>query len=196
MSHPESSGLVKSENQNISGGCGRESGSSRIRHLSADHGLPRSQTIEFSLPAELQNNTNSPDQRIRRDSLFSDADLHRRPRRISTDGRTLPRSATVRSQREERVDPKISGYGGFPSPYRLFVSLFGFFFPRLQRQLTRTTTMPRTTTLNAPYLSFDTTIGRNSQFQMLTADNLEELGGVEYRALNALLWIVGFVSVE
>jgi len=30
---------------------------------------------------------------------------------------------------------------------------------------------------------------------MLTAEDLDELGGVEYRALNALLWIVGFYHI-
>ena len=49
-------------------------------------------------------------------------------------------------------------------------------------------------TVNAPYVSFEATVGRNSAFHMLTADELDELGGVEYRALNALLWIVGFVG--
>jgi Trk-type K+ transport system membrane component len=88
------------------------------------------------------------------------------------------------------------------------------FAPRLRQQLDRTLTIPRTTTMqsqvhgvanavehpagvpltrskSAPYLTFPATIGRNSNFRYLTEDELEELGGVEYRALNALLWIVG-----
>jgi hypothetical protein len=44
------------------------------------------------------------------------------------------------------------------------------------------------------YVSFDAIVGRNSVFHMLTVDEMDELGGVEWRALNALLWIVGFVS--
>lgn len=30
-------------------------------------------------------------------------------------------------------------------------------------------------------------------FHLLTEEQLEELGGVEYRALTALLWIIAFV---
>ena len=45
-----------------------------------------------------------------------------------------------------------------------------------------------------PYISFDAVVGRNSAFPYLTNTQIEELGGVEYRALNALLWIVAAVS--
>jgi hypothetical protein len=44
-----------------------------------------------------------------------------------------------------------------------------------------------------PYISFDAVVGRNSMFHLLTNEQLEELGGVEYRALNALLFIVAGV---
>jgi hypothetical protein len=46
-----------------------------------------------------------------------------------------------------------------------------------------------------PYISFDAVVGRNSTFHLLTNEQLEELGGVEYRALNALLFIVGGVGL-
>ena len=45
-----------------------------------------------------------------------------------------------------------------------------------------------------PYVSFDAVVGHNSSFEDLTEEQLEELGGVEFRALNALLWIVGIVG--
>jgi hypothetical protein len=45
-----------------------------------------------------------------------------------------------------------------------------------------------------PYISFDAVVGHNSSFEELTEEQLEELGGVEFRALNALLWIVGIVG--
>jgi hypothetical protein len=38
----------------------------------------------------------------------------------------------------------------------------------------------------APYLSWQPTIGRNSNFVGLTADQKEELGGIEYRSLKTL----------
>ena len=46
-----------------------------------------------------------------------------------------------------------------------------------------------------PYVSFDAVVGHNSSFEDLTKEQLEELGGVEFRALNALLWIVGTVGL-
>lgn len=41
-----------------------------------------------------------------------------------------------------------------------------------------------------PYLSYTATIGRNSLFVDLSEDEREELGGVEYRALKTLAWIL------
>ncbi|KDQ33775.1 TRKH superfamily [Pleurotus ostreatus PC15] len=45
------------------------------------------------------------------------------------------------------------------------------------------------------YVSFPPIIGRNSMFHLLTEEQLEELGGVEYRALTALLWIIAFYHI-
>lgn len=92
-------------------------------------------------------------------------------------------------------------------PHEIFTSLMHRFFPKLERKLTRTMTIPRTRTYvsqhsGAPsgrpvtYISFDAVVGRNSEFKALTTEQLEELGGVEYRALGALLWIVGGVSAQ
>jgi hypothetical protein len=44
------------------------------------------------------------------------------------------------------------------------------------------------------YISFAAVVGRNSRFEGLTEEQMEELGGVEYRALRVLLWIVIGVS--
>ncbi|KAJ4331085.1 low affinity potassium transporter [Didymella glomerata] len=41
-----------------------------------------------------------------------------------------------------------------------------------------------------PYLSWAPTIGRNSNFVDLTEDQREELGGIEYRALKTLAWVL------
>jgi Trk-type K+ transport system membrane component len=41
-----------------------------------------------------------------------------------------------------------------------------------------------------PYLSWQPTVGRNSFFVNLSEDQREELGGIEYRALKTLAWIL------
>ncbi|KAL5532056.1 hypothetical protein ACEPAF_5620 [Sanghuangporus sanghuang] len=110
-----------------------------------------------------------------------------------------------RSFRESTQDrsTKHRGYGGFPYPTDLLLRLFRFFFPNLERKLVRTVTIPDMQTISTypntttdrstrqvNYVSFNAIVGRNSQFHLLTEENLEELGGIEYRALTALLWIV------
>ncbi|GLB37716.1 putative cation transport protein [Lyophyllum shimeji] len=111
------------------------------------------------------------------------------------------------SQTHEPNRSKHRGFGGFPMPFDLITRLFGRIFPRLRRRLSRTLTIPATTSLvsqqreappgakSVPYLSFDAMVGRNSAFRHLTHAEMEELGGVEYRALNALLWIIGVYHV-
>lgn len=107
------------------------------------------------------------------------------------------------------IRTKHSGFGGFPMPHEILSAIFRRFFPKLERQLTRTVTIPITHTIASvrdgasrpqgtklvSYISFDAVVGRNSKFQRLTKDQLEELGGVEYRGLTALLWIVGAVCI-
>ena len=83
-------------------------------------------------------------------------------------------------------------------------------FPRLHENLWHTVTEPRTATLLpgdhgiapqsshhsttvVPYLTFPTIVGKNSAFQNLTQEQLEELGGIEFRALNMLMWAVPLV---
>jgi hypothetical protein len=46
----------------------------------------------------------------------------------------------------------------------------------------------------ATYISFAATVGRNSRFTGLTEEQMDELGGVEYRSLRILLYIVVGVS--
>jgi hypothetical protein len=98
---------------------------------------------------------------------------------------------------------KHRNFGGFPLPHVLAGRLFIRLFPNLGRAFVRTVTIPHTASVgredgaggaSARYFSFNTIVGRNSTFPLLTNDQLEELGGVEYRALNALLWIVAIVG--
>ena len=83
-------------------------------------------------------------------------------------------------------------------------------FPRIHERLSNTVTEPRTATLLpgdtnsipqsphdcttvVPYVTFPTIVGKNSAFQNLTQEQLEELGGVEFRALDMLMWAVPLV---
>lgn len=91
-------------------------------------------------------------------------------------------------------------------PLDILKRLMHHLFPNLERKLARTLTVQRTMSLVSgradahpgakvvPYISFDATVGRNSSFHHLTSEQRDEIGGVEYRALRALLWIVGAVS--
>ena len=51
-------------------------------------------------------------------------------------------------------------------------------------------------TRQVSYIRFEAFVGRNSAFRQLTKDQRDELGGIEYRALNALLWIIPVVSLN
>ena len=81
------------------------------------------------------------------------------------------------------------------------------FFPSLKRNVRRTLTIPQAPVLlvsdrgevppgarPVPYLRFNARVGYNSRFIGLSDDDYQELGGVEYRALTVLLWIVSGVS--
>lgn len=134
------------------------------------------------------------------------------PRTVTmTRSGTMPRTLTVphtnTTHTHQTIRNKHRGFGGFPMPHEIITRIVDYFFPSLKRQLTRTVTMPRTQTIASqhgeqlspgaipvPYISFEAIVGRNSDFRELTNDQLEELGGVEYRGLTALLWIVGGVS--
>ena len=98
-------------------------------------------------------------------------------------------------------------FGGFPNPLTWFIHLLHHLFPSLKRNVRRTLTIPLTPVLLAPdrgiipqgarpvpYLHFRARVGHNSRFIGLSDDNYKELGGVEYRALTALLWIVSGVN--
>jgi hypothetical protein len=100
-----------------------------------------------------------------------------------------------------------ANFGGLPDPRDIISRLICRFLPSVHRQLTRTMTIPRTTTITTirgnveraravRYISFDAVVSHNSVFRSLSDEQLEELGGVEFRALNALLWIVGLVSLD
>lgn len=103
------------------------------------------------------------------------------------------------------VRARDQGFGGFPGPFDLIGRIIRKLFPSIEQRITIPRTETLVSNLNAttggsiggptpravPYLRFDTVVGRNSVFHDLTQEKLDELGGVEYRALTILMWLVG-----
>lgn len=127
--------------------------------------------------------------------------------RTATTASGFPRTYSLRpSVTRVKQESKLSGFGGFPMPHEIGKRLFQKAFPERAKTLTQTLTMPRTNTIGrrgtiipdvqkepekeVPYISFAAVVGRNSRFTGLTDEQMEELGGVEYRALRVLMWIV------
>ena len=123
----------------------------------------------------------------------------------------MPRTQTRITIPEHQPVRNEAGFGGFPGPQDIVSRLLRRMFPRFYRDVRRTFTMPRTQTLiprdsidvasdpglttQAPYFSFKAIVGRNSVFVGLTEEQIEELGGVEYRALNTLMWVTPTVRI-
>lgn len=196
--------------------------SARFRHEAFPRTLtfPRTQTVEFApTPNAKRSSIDEPPRRERRYSNTPSVGLRKDPLCVSRFNSLTPLSAgslarpTMSIPYSSQPYPphppvrtKDSGFGGFPMPHKIISRIFRKLFPKLQRRLTRTITMPRTQTLASQYgngipgsravsyISFDAVVGRNSKFERLTREQLDELGGVEYRGLTALLWIVGGVS--
>ncbi|PCH38348.1 TrkH-domain-containing protein [Wolfiporia cocos MD-104 SS10] len=166
--------------------------------------MPRTHTIELIEAPRSPRHVQVADQ-IRPHSIQIDAErgLTQDKRSMRRPTLSLPRS--VGSSRSIRPPTHAihADFGGFPMPHRLLSSLFHRCFPKMERKLTRTLTIPRTETITSqyasqsagarpvPYISFEAVVGRNSSFKDLTEEQMEELASVEYRALTALLWIVG-----
>ncbi|KAJ5182455.1 hypothetical protein N7492_000071 [Penicillium capsulatum] len=95
--------------------------------------------------------------------------------RTRTRGNTFPRldtRPTVRETRDTTNDPDDTGLG--PSTTRNTV-----------RGIWRSMTQERAPQTQ-PYLSWNATVARNSNFVDLTEEQRDELGGIEYRALKTL----------
>ncbi|KAI0320948.1 cation transport protein-domain-containing protein [Amylostereum chailletii] len=106
---------------------------------------------------------------------------------------------------QRRRDTHVEDRGGFGNPFGWVGLLLQRTAPAFHRKLERSLTMPVGATLvsahglhgnlprgarKVPYFSFNAKVRKNSHFGELSEDDCEELGGVEFRALNALLWLV------
>ena len=121
---------------------------------------------------------------------------------------TLYSTRTRGDMQSVSLDAKNKGFGGFPYPTQFLQEFLKKFTPRALRP-SRTITISRSRTITSrhgghvdfgetwTYFSetFNAMVGRNSKFYSLSDEHLEELGGVEFRALNALLWILPLVSI-
>ena len=114
-----------------------------------------------------------------------------------------------RNLRDFGTEDKNRGFGGFPMPWIIINKYILRLFPvRFKERISRTMSMPATISITptlansrpgakqVPYITFEAVVGRNSAFYLLTRDQRGELGGIEYRALNALLWIIPIVSLN
>ena len=161
----------------------------------------RVHTVEFA--PSLRNHEHAIEPTIISDHPVQEEIRSRRPSLApSVHTRASGRAHGIMHLHHERMNRDM---GGFPMPWTIIGSLFAKVFPGLKRKITRTVTMPVTMSLTpghenkpgskyAPYLSFEARVGPNSTFRLLTSDQLDEIGGVEYRALNALLCIVAGVN--
>ncbi|PPQ63028.1 hypothetical protein CVT24_005974, partial [Panaeolus cyanescens] len=164
------------------------------------HNLRRpSRAADSNLPG-LKEKEDSPHQ----PDLYTEQNGSVRNRRGSTAGsfRTHPSMTFNPNFPQGKPKARERGFGGFPAPWTMLMLVISRLFPTVRERFSRTMTIPVTTSLvpghvtrspdekAAPYLSFGTTVGRNSAFHRLTKDQLAEVGGVEYRALNALLCLV------
>ncbi|SJL08592.1 uncharacterized protein ARMOST_11958 [Armillaria ostoyae] len=120
-----------------------------------------------------------------------------RQRRMSAIRTGVPfpaRSMTVVTNRDTSGNAHES-WSDVPGPIQVFRKLFKRSAPGVYRKFQRKMTTPYTSTLEASrtkWLDFDLDVGRNSNFytETLTDDQLEKLGGAEYRALRVLSYLV------
>ena len=128
--------------------------------------------------------------------------MRRRGTMLSSAPPTIPGSPTSPTSRHSN---KYQGMGGFPGPAHLLHTVVRITAPHayahVERKLNRTMTMPTVTTIesaNVPWLKNlnKLVVGRNSDFRTegLSDEELEDIGGAEYRALRLLSYFVPAVS--
>ena len=126
---------------------------------------------------------------------------------------SLARTNTMQTGSEAASHPRAAlhrtmtrnmnrGLGGFPSPMDWAMGILESLNMKQRLRVPRSSTMAsaypeRSSTIEsggptrlAPYLTFDATVTGNSHFHNLTHAQRNELGGVEYRALDVLAWLI------
>ncbi|KAF9476894.1 TrkH-domain-containing protein [Pholiota conissans] len=166
------------------------------------NGMLLSPDVERSFRSPVSNNTTrSPQVGFAMSTGVSPRSGHHHPpTRLVQDGIPMPfrRTTVIVNQDDPRneKDTRYRNFGGFPGPTELIDKLFKKAAPTTYRKMERTMTMSTYTTLqstNVPWLNFSGLIvGRNSDFhtESLTDEQLEDIGGAEYRALRLLSYLV------
>ncbi|KAF8153943.1 potassium transporter [Crassisporium funariophilum] len=132
--------------------------------------------------------------------------IYNRMMTIREDGVAVPRRGTTMLTNNRypdvpgspggRSQKKYQGLGGFPSVVDLVGQSIKIVAPNTYRRVQRKMTMPTVTTLDetkTPWLNISgLVVGRNSDFhtETLTDEELEDVGGAEYRALRLLSYLV------
>ncbi|CDU22329.1 related to potassium transporter TRK-1 [Sporisorium scitamineum] len=184
------------------------------RHEKLDM-FPRAQTVEFAMPSDYR----SPAETQQREPDYTTGLNPSSAGGLRQRNTTFNRTVTGRSYISGRLSngrsgiplartqtsSKQRGFGGFPTPFEIAGMAIKKAVPGVQERFQRTMTMPRTATFTSvrsgggltesatkqtPYLSFDATVTGNSRFEALTEAQRDELGGVEYRALDLLAKLV------
>lgn len=120
--------------------------------------------------------------------------------RSDTESRAPRPGAALHRTMTRNID---KGLGGFPSPIDYAMTLLDMINARKRLTVPQTSTLAPTVPERsqsgddgeervrfAPYLTFDARVTGNSHFHNLTTAQRNELGGVEYRALDVLVWLI------
>ncbi|CAA7262705.1 unnamed protein product [Cyclocybe aegerita] len=168
---------------------------------------PRSANLVLSPDSEPAATIRSPVVDFAPSTTISPRIAHYHPMMTEQNGRPVPkRGATMLSSSKIPDVPgstgaknrKYQGFGGFPGPAHLVHEVLKLTAPHATRNLQRKMTMPMITTLEADKTPWarqilnGLVVGRNSDFRTdsLTDEQLEEIGGAEYRALRLLSYLV------
>lgn len=196
----------------------RDSGPPDDRGLSS--AVPRTQTIEFSLARPKRGisrdrndrieSMDQPDRVVHRTNThgghsaqnhFSEGfqacklfkasghyfNKHSDPSRVHT----FPKTATTASH--HRRGAKNTGFGGFPTPFRLLIRFISWVAPNTAERIRLRLTVPRSPSIklkNTASIASQTIDAALKTEHRMTEKDLEFLGGVEYTSLKLLRSIV------
>lgn len=111
-------------------------------------------------------------------SARNDAATVPRQRRHGARAESPRKASEVQNPPAHMHEHHTSGYGGFPAPWQS------------NRWRETWAKIGTEKTPDHPYLSFQPTLDSRGRFRSLTREQEAEIGGVEYRALNLMTWLL------